>query len=135
MSMVDAYSGQTLFRSGWDQLPALSKATAVGIPFHRGEFGWWNQVLLILVALAAVFSVVSGLMMWWWRRPRGSLAAPQVGRQTLRQLPPRTWWWLLPLAGTLSLALPVFGWSLALFMGIEVVRLCLEKKAPMSPAA
>lgn len=129
-SLVDAYSGQTLFRSGWDQLPAMSKATAVGIPFHRGEFGWWNQVLLILTALAAVFSVVSGLMMWWHRRPRGGLAAPQVSRQTLRQLSPRTWWWLLPLAGALSLALPVFGWSLALFAGIELLRLWLEKKAP-----
>ncbi|MDO9005393.1 MAG: PepSY domain-containing protein [Aquabacterium sp.] len=133
--VIDAYSGQTLFRSGWDQLPALSKATAVGIPFHRGEFGWWNQVLLILAALAAVFSVVSGLVMWWMRRPRGALAAPQVNRQTLRQLPTRTWWWLLPLVGALSLALPVFGWSLALFIGIEVVRLLLEKKTPMSSAA
>jgi len=130
--VIDAYSGQTLFRSGWDQLPALSKATAVGIPFHRGEFGGWNQVLLILVALAAVFSVVSGLMMWWLRRPRGGLAAPQVSRQALRQLPPRTWWWLLPLAGALSLALPVFGWSLALFTAIEVARLCLERQAPLS---
>lgn len=120
-SVIDAYSGQTLFSSGWAQLPALSKATAVGIPFHRGEFGGWNQVLLILAALATVFSVVSGLVMWWLRRPRGGLAAPQVSRQTLRQLPAGTWWWLLPLAGALSVALPVFGWSLALFIGIEVV--------------
>ena len=132
VSLIDAHSGQTLFRSGWGQLPALSKATAVGIPFHRGEFGWWNQGLLILAALAAVFSVVSGLVMWWLRRPRGAVAAPRVGRQTLRQLPSRTWWWLLPLAGALSLALPVFGCSLALFIGIEAVRLILEKKAPIS---
>ncbi len=129
VSVIDAYSGQTLFRSAWDQLPALSKATAVGIPFHRGEFGWWNQLLLILAALATVFSVVSGLMMWWLRRPRGTLAAPQVGRQGLRQLPARTWWWLLPLAGALSLALPVFGWSLLLFTTVEALRLACSPAA------
>lgn len=125
--VLDAYSGQTLFQSGWAQMPMLSKATAVGIPFHRGEFGVWNQVLLILAALAAIFSVVSGLVMWWMRRPGGRLAAPKLGRAELRRLPTRVWVWLLPLALGLSLALPVFGWSLALFVAIEVLRLALEK--------
>ncbi|RZI84894.1 MAG: PepSY domain-containing protein [Rubrivivax sp.] len=129
--VLDAYSGQTLFMSGWDQLPALSKATAVGIPFHRGEFGWWNQVLLILAALAAMFSVLSGLVMWWQRRPGGRLAAPKLGRAEVRQLPARVWWWLTPLALLLSLALPVFGWSLGLFVAIELARLSLAK----APAA
>jgi uncharacterized iron-regulated membrane protein len=121
--VIDAYSGQILFSSGWDQLPMLSKATAVGIPFHRGEFGVWNQVLLVLAALAAVFSVVSGLAMWWLRRPRKQLADPKLDRTQLRQVPTRVWCWLLPLAALLSLALPVFGWSLALFIGIEGLRL------------
>lgn len=128
VSVIDAYSGQTLFSSGWKQLPALGKATAVGIPFHRGEFGVWNQALLVLVALAAVFSVVSGLVMWWLRRPRGALAAPALNRRAVRQLPTRLWWWLLPLAVGLSLALPVFGWSLALFTGLEALRLAFEAR-------
>lgn len=124
--VLDAYSGQTLFQSGWAQMPLLSQATAVGIPFHRGEFGMWNQVLLILVALAAIFSVVSGLLMWWRRRPGGRLAAPRLDRTELRRLPRRVWYWLMPLAIGLSLALPVFGWSLALFVAIEGLRLVLR---------
>ena len=128
--VVDAYSGQALFRSGWAQLPWLSKATAVGIPFHRGEFGWWNQVLLILAALAVIFSVVSGLVMWWLRRPRGTLGAPRLDRPMLRQVPTRVWWWLLPLALALSLALPVFGWSLALFIGVEAVITLITQLRP-----
>lgn len=133
--VMDAYSGQTLFQSGWAQMPLLSRATAVGIPFHRGEFGVWNQVLLILTALAALFSVVSGLVMWWMRRPGGRLAAPKVGRTELRRLPARVWFWLAPLAMGLSLALPVFGWSLALFTGIEVLRLFWESRASRAPGA
>jgi len=49
--VIDAYSGQTLFSSGWEQLPLLSQATAVGIPFHRGEFGVWSWSLIVLLAL------------------------------------------------------------------------------------
>jgi uncharacterized iron-regulated membrane protein len=83
----------------------------------------WNQVLLVLAALAAVFSVVSGLAMWWLRRPSKHMADPKLDRTQLRQMPTRVWCWLLPLAALLSLALPVFGWSLALFIGIEGLRL------------
>jgi len=118
--VLDARSGAPLFQSGWDQLPLLSRATAVGIPFHRGEFGLWNQVLLVLTALAAVFSVVSGLAMWWLRRPRGQLAAPTLQRRQLRQAP----LWLWPLMAALAWALPVFGWSLLAMLGIEALRLC-----------
>jgi len=119
MQVIDAYSGQLLFSSGWDKLPLLSRATAVGIPFHRGEFGLWNQVLLALAALAAIFSVVSGLVMWWLRRPRGQLAAPPLAGSDLR-LAPR---WLWPVGALVGWALPVFGCSLAALLGFEALRL------------
>jgi uncharacterized iron-regulated membrane protein len=115
----DAYSGRTLFASDWERLPLLAKATAIGIPFHRGEFGVWNQVVLGLAALAAIFSVVSGVMMWWLRRPRGRVAAPAFDRQHLRGVPV----WVGVLAVGLAAALPVFGWSLLLFVVVESMRL------------
>jgi uncharacterized iron-regulated membrane protein len=114
---LDARSGSTLFASGWQQYPMLSKATAVGIPFHRGEFGVWNQVLLALAALAGVFSVVSGLVMWWQRRPRGKLAAPSLPNRHVAQAP----LWLWPLMAAMAWALPVFGWSLLAFLGLEAL--------------
>ncbi|MCW7536769.1 PepSY domain-containing protein [Aquabacterium sp. A7-Y] len=117
--VVDAYSGQTLFASGWNELPLLSRATAVGIPFHRGEFGLWNQVLLALAALAALFSVVSGLVMWWSRRPRGTVAVPRLELADVH-LSPR---WLWPVAAALAWAMPVFGWSLLALLTLEGLRL------------
>lgn len=117
--VIDAHTGQVLFRNGWEQLPLLSRATAVGIPFHRGEFGVWNQVLLALCALAGVFSVVSGLVMWWKRRPTGRLAAPKLAAADLRHAPK----WLWPTAAALGWAMPVFGWSLLVLAGLEGLRL------------
>lgn len=121
--VIDAYSGRVLFSRGWDKLPLLSRATAVGIPFHRGEFGLWNQVLLALAALAAIFSVLSGLVMWWLRRPHGQLAAPPLVVSDLR-LAPR---WVWPVGAALGWALPVFGCSLAVLLGIEALRLLVAR--------
>jgi uncharacterized iron-regulated membrane protein len=129
--VIDAYSGQLLFSSGWDRLPLLSRATAVGIPFHRGEFGLWNQLLLAVAALAAVFSVVSGIAMWWMRRPAGRLAAPRLAASDLR-IAPR---WLWPVAIALGWALPVFGWSLLVLAALEALRLAFAvSRAPSTPA-
>ncbi len=114
---LDARSGAVLFSSGWERFPALARATAVGIPFHRGEFGVWNQVLLALAALAAVFSVVSGLVMWWQRRPRGKVGAPTLPARTLKLAP----LWLWPLMAGLAYAMPVFGWSLLAFIALELL--------------
>lgn len=115
---LDARTGQTLFHSGWAQLPALAKATAVGIPFHRAEYGVWNQVVLALVALAAVFSAVSGLVMWWLRRPKGALAAPPLSPADLRGVP--MGWWAAFAA--MAVAMPVFGWSLLVMVALEALR-------------
>lgn len=41
--LVDARSGAVLHRSGWPDQPLLAKAIALGIPFHRGDLGLWNQ--------------------------------------------------------------------------------------------
>lgn len=114
---LDARSGAALFATGWRDFPALAQATAVGIPFHRGEFGVWNQMLLALAALAAVFSVVSGLAMWWLRRPRGKVAAPTLPARTLKAVP----LWLWPLMAVLAWAMPVFGWSLLAFISLELL--------------
>ncbi|HET7867241.1 MAG TPA: PepSY domain-containing protein, partial [Burkholderiaceae bacterium] len=128
--VFDAYSARLLFVSDWERLPLLAKATAVGIPFHRGEFGLWNQAVLGLAALAAIFSVVSGVVMWQSRRPRGRVAAPSFDRQHLRGVP----LWVGGLALGLAAALPVFGGSLLLFVVLESLRLAWPRRGRASAA-
>lgn len=125
---LDGYSGEVLFSSGWKDMPTLARATAVGIPFHRGEFGVWNQVLLVLAALTAIFSVVSGIAMWWLRRPPGRMAAPVLDSVALRSMGRGQALALVLVGTTLSLAMPVFGVSLLLFLVLEALRMCLSLK-------
>ena len=132
--VLDPGSGAVLFASGWDRLPLMAKATAVGIPFHRGDYGWWNQALLVLVALGAVCSVVTGLAMWWLRRPVGRRLSAAPPWPALRDLPG----WLWPVGLGLAWAMPVFGWSLlalalAESAGWAAGRLIQTRRAVASP--
>ncbi|MEO8059889.1 MAG: PepSY domain-containing protein [Burkholderiales bacterium] len=128
---IDAGNGQVLYRSGWRELPLLSKATAVGIPFHRAEFGVWNQVLIAAAALAAIFAVVSGFVMWWKRRPARRMGAPALGARQLRAVP----FWLWPLTAALALLMPVFGISLAVFIAVELMALVWHRRFSHSSVA
>lgn len=99
--VLDAYSGAILYRSGWEQQTAFGKATAVGIPFHRGEFGVWNQVVLFLFGAGVLFSLVSGWVMLFKRRGAGRDGAAPL----LPPLLPGAWRAASPLALASALAL------------------------------
>lgn len=75
---LDAYSGAVLYYAGWDRQTAFGKATAIGIPFHRGEFGWWNQALLLVFGSGVLFSLVSGWVMFFKRWRKGASALPTL---------------------------------------------------------
>ncbi|MFD2272202.1 PepSY-associated TM helix domain-containing protein [Undibacterium arcticum] len=67
--ILDGYNGAALYYADWRKQTVFAQATAIGIPFHRGEFGWWNQALLLLFALGVVFSILSGWVMVFQTSP------------------------------------------------------------------
>jgi uncharacterized iron-regulated membrane protein len=85
--VLNAYNGQVLYYGGWDKQTAFGKATAVGIPFHRGELGIWNQVLLFVFAAGVLFSLVSGWVMFFKRRRTGLSRLPRLLPGAWRSLP------------------------------------------------
>jgi uncharacterized iron-regulated membrane protein len=109
--------GHLLYQSTWQDLPLLAKATAIGIPFHRGELGWWNQAILLAVAGGLAFSILSGYAMWLLRKRTGRLSAPALGRDCLLSQPR----WLYPLAAVMGSVLPVLGVSLLVLVLTESV--------------
>jgi uncharacterized iron-regulated membrane protein len=115
--LLDAYSGERLYFSGWSEQTAFGKATAIGIPFHRGEFGWWNQALLFVFGVGLLFSIVSGWVMYFKRRKLGLSGMPAVMKGAWKSVPWGAW-----LGGTFMLvAMPLLAMSAAVVVLIEGV--------------
>ena len=115
--VLDAYTGRTLFYAGWEDQTVFSKSTAVGIPFHRGEFGLWNQAVLLIFGVGVLFSIVSGWVMFFQRRRLGLLGLPKLAPGAWRSLSPMAWVWTLVLA----VAMPLLALSGAAVALIELV--------------
>ena len=125
--VLDAYSGQALFQAGWEQQTAFGKATAIGIPFHRGEFGVWNQVLLFVFGAGVLFSLLSGWVMFVLRRRQGSAVLPRLLPGAWTALPLGGW-----IAGALLLvAMPLFALSAVAVIVVEITLLWRERTARM----
>ena len=113
--VLNAYDGQVLYHAGWARQTAFGKASAVGIPFHRGELGVWNQVLLFLFAASVLFSLVSGWVMFFKRRRAGLPGLPKLLPGAWRATPPAAV--LLGLA--LCALMPLLAQSAAVVLAIE----------------
>ena len=115
--VLDAYTGQRLYYAGWDAQTAFGKFTAVGIPFHRGELGWWNQALLLLFGLGLLFSLVSGWVMYWKRRKPGTLGLPRLLPGVGRAITPPLW----VLGAVLFALMPLLALTGAVLLALELL--------------
>lgn len=67
---VDPQTGAVVDRVDFADWPFMAKMTDWAIDAHMGLlFGWINQLLLAVAAVALIISVVCGYQMWWRRRP------------------------------------------------------------------
>ncbi|MEM9701419.1 MAG: PepSY domain-containing protein, partial [Planctomycetota bacterium] len=83
---LDRYTGETLARADWADVPIGARTLSGGIRLHQGElFGWPNLVLMLFGTLAAVWMSLTAAVMWWRRRPTGSAGLPSRAGQ--RQVP------------------------------------------------
>lgn len=114
--VLDAYSGQPLYYAGWDRQTAFAKATAIGIPFHRGEFGWWNQALLLMFGVGVLFSLLSGWVMFFKRRQKGAFGLPRLLPGAWKSASIGTWM----TAAVLCIAMPLLALSAVLVVMLEI---------------
>jgi uncharacterized iron-regulated membrane protein len=114
--LMDGYSGQALYYRGWDSFTMFNKATAVGIPFHRGEFGIWNQALLFVFGLGVVWWLVSGWVMFLKRRRQGFFGLPRLQPGAWRTVPVPAWL----TAVVLLLVMPVWACSVGAVCLVEL---------------
>ena len=118
---VDPYTGAVTGRVSWDDYPLLAQVTSLGIDAHSGTlFGLANQILLALLAAAALVLLALGYRMWWLRRPRGGGLASAPDAVWRRMSPPLRVG-VLVVGVALAWALPVFGGSLLAFLVIDAL--------------
>ncbi len=73
----DMASGAELSRTGFADKHPIDQAVLYGIAWHEGHlFGWVNQLIGLLTAIALMAMVVSGFVMWRRRKPDAGLGAP-----------------------------------------------------------
>jgi uncharacterized iron-regulated membrane protein len=81
----DVATGKEMSRTGFADKHVIDQAVNYGIAWHEGQlFGWINQLVGVLTAVALITLVVSGFMMWRRRKPDDVLGAPPVAA-----LPPK----------------------------------------------
>ena len=115
--VLNAYDGRVLYQAGWEAQTAFGKATAVGIPFHRGELGVWNQVLLFVFAASVIFSTVSGWVMFFKRRRAGQVGLPKLLPGAWRAAP----LWSVVLGIGLCALMPLLALSTMVLVIVEIV--------------
>jgi uncharacterized iron-regulated membrane protein len=116
---VDQYSGQVLADVRWDDYELVPRAVEWGIAVHMGKnFGFANQVLMLVACLIAIGLCVSGWVLWWRRRPQGRLGAPGLvaGDEPMVKIP-------LAIVAVLGIAFPLVGVSLVAVLVLDYVVL------------
>jgi uncharacterized iron-regulated membrane protein len=70
-------AGHEQARTGFADKASIDRIVETGIAWHEGQlFGWINQVIGLLTALALTTLALSGLVMWRTRKPQAGLGAP-----------------------------------------------------------
>jgi uncharacterized iron-regulated membrane protein len=82
----DMATGREVSRQGFADKHPIDRAINYGISWHEGQlFGWFNQLVGVMTALALVTLAGSGLILWQRRKPGQTLGAPPAP-----QLPARS---------------------------------------------
>ena len=74
----DAATGAETGRSGWADQHLVDRIVNTGVAWHEGQlFGWVNQLIALLTAIALVAISALGALMWVRRRPASTFGAPE----------------------------------------------------------
>jgi uncharacterized iron-regulated membrane protein len=110
----DMVTGKELSRNGFAEKHVIDKAVAYGIAWHEGQlFGWVNQLIGLLTAIALMTLMISGFVMWRRQKPAGAIGAPP-----LPAVPARIKG-VVAIALLLALLLPILAISLVILWAFD----------------
>lgn len=123
----DPASAAETSRSGFADQHTVDRIVNTGVAWHEGQlFGWINQLIGVLTALALIAVSILGVVMWLKRRPQGQLGAPHAIAGPRKG-------WLIAIVVMLAVLLPLFGASLLILLIVDgLVRHFVAKPDPAS---
>lgn len=124
---VDPSNFNVTSRADFETFPIVAKLIRWGIDAHMGVlFGVANQALMAAFGIALTAMIIYGYRMWWLRRPAPGASARTLIR-SFSYLPPVSKITALAVALVFSIALPVMGVSLLIFLLIDFFRAALAE--------
>lgn len=119
----DLATGLKLTRENFANRHPIDQVVGYGIAWHEGQlFGWINQLIGVLTALALILMAVSGFVMWRRRRPKTGLGAPPVSHT------PAKLRGIVLIIGILALLLPLLAGSMLVMWGVDHLALKTRKR-------
>ncbi len=122
MFHFDQYTGKQVVENTWDDVGILMRGRMWFMAFHQGEFGLWNWVLMLCVAIALTIMSISAIISYILRKRKGNWGVPKVPTSF------KVGYGIVSLLIIVSIIFPLFGVSLLLIIGFEYFRKRSAKK-------
>ncbi|WP_067151763.1 PepSY-associated TM helix domain-containing protein [Pseudotamlana agarivorans] len=112
----DQYSGEQLVNHNWEDVGVLMRGRMWFMAFHQGQFGLWNWILMLCVALLLAFVAFAALLSYLKRKETGKWGTPKVPAKF------NVGYGIVALIVLLGVILPLFGLSVIAIIVVEFIR-------------
>lgn len=112
----DQYSGIQLLKHNWEDVGVLMRGRMWVMAFHQGQFGRWNWVLMLGVAILLTFVSVAGLLSYLKRKKKGEWGVPKVPAKF------KVGYGIMAIIALLSVIFPLFGISVVLIIVVDFFK-------------
>ncbi|WP_459211784.1 PepSY-associated TM helix domain-containing protein [Aquimarina rhabdastrellae] len=116
MLHFNAYSGELIKQLTWDDVGILMKARLWLMAFHQGEFGLWNWLLMLSVAIFLTLMSFAAILSYLKRKPKGNWGIPKVPAKFVVGKS------IYGIMFLLSIMLPLFGISLLVILIFNLIK-------------
>ncbi len=118
----DQYSGEQLISHNWEDVGVLMRGRMWFMAFHQGQFGTWNWIIMICVAVLLAFMALAGLISYIKRKPTKKWGTPKVPAQF------KVGYSIIALIVLLGIVFPLFGISVLVIVLVEFLRKRTKKE-------
>lgn len=112
----DQYSGKQIMQHNWEDVGLLMRGRMWFMAFHQGQFGLWNWIVMLGVAVLLACISIAALVSYLKRKQKGQWGTPKVPAKF------RVGYGVIGIIVILGIVFPLFGASALLIVFVEFFR-------------